>query len=166
MNLITLAMTQAPPADGAEMNFISTAAITAVCSLISGIVLYTKGKQARTVTIDKQPVEIALQKEFVTRLDFSEFKGEVKADFREMRGSYEKLTMLIEERDRKLSDMIEKVAAGAFEGRRRIHDEVNHQGKSIARLESKGEISKGLATLGKAIMSRPCTANTQPNKPS
>lgn len=142
------------------MNFISTAAIMAVCSLISGVVSYSKGKQARSVTIDKQPVEIALQREYVTRTEFAEFKGELKADVREMRGSYEKLAMLIDERDKKLGEMLEKVAAGAFEGRRRIHEEVNAHSKSIARLEAKGDISKGLASLGKAIMARPCTSHS------
>lgn len=134
------------------MNVISTAAIAAVCSLISGIVLYGKGRQARVVTIDKQPVEIALQEKYVTRTEFAEFKGELKADVREMRGSFDRLTMLINERDVKLTEMIESVAKGAFEGRRRIHEEVNAHGKQLAAIDARTDVSKCIGKLGNAMM--------------
>ncbi len=135
-----------------EMNMISTAAIAAVCSLISGIALYNKGRQARIVTIDKQPVEIALAKDYVTRSEFAEFKGELKADVREMRGAYEKLLMLINERDEKLTSMIENVAKGAFEGRRRIHETVNTHSSHLAVLSDRVDVAKSIGKLGAAVM--------------
>lgn len=141
---------QVPP--GSEMNMISTAAIAAVCSLISGIALYNKGRQARVVTIDKQPVEIALAKDYVTRSEFAEFKGELKADVREMRGAYDKLVLLINERDEKLSTMIGDVAKGAFEGRRRIHETVNNQSNQIAVLSDRVDVAKSIGKLGAAVM--------------
>lgn len=146
-----LAEVAAATPDG-EMNVISTAAIAAVCSLISGIALYTKGRQARTVTIDKQPVEIALQREYVTRAEFSEFKGEMKAEVREMKGLFDKAVTLITERDERLTVSINEVAKGAFEGRRRIHETVNAQGNQIAVLADRADVSKSIGKLGGAIM--------------
>ena len=154
MNLITqlLAEVTAAANPGTEMNLISTAAIAAVCSLISGIALYTKGRQARTVTIARQPVGVDVADKFVTRTEFAEFKGELKADVREMRGSYEKLVMLINERDTKLTEMIEAVAKGACDGRRRIHEELTAQGKQIAGMAERTDVSKAVGKLGGALM--------------
>ena len=146
-----------------EMNVISTAAIAAVCSLISGIVLYGKGRQRRTVTIDKQPVQIDVAEKFVTKTEFAEFKGEVKAEVKEMKGLFDKAVTLIAERDERLSDkissqgdqltdMINKVASGAYEARRRIHETVNEHGQKIAVLSERSDISKSMGKLGGAIM--------------
>lgn len=136
---------------GGDMNYITTGAIAAVCSAISGAVLYARGRQKREVTIDKQPVGVRLHEAWVTRQEFLDFKGEIKADVREMRGTFEKLATIIDERDRKLTEMIEKVASGAYEGRRRLHETVNSHGQQLAVLAAKTDISKGLGSLGAAI---------------
>lgn len=135
-----------------SMNYLTTGAITAICTALTGIVAYTKGKTDRKVKIENQPIEVSMQERYVTRTEFAEFKGELKADVREMRGSYDRLTMLIDERDKKLTEMIERVAQGAFEGRRRIHDVVNQQSKEIAALGVKADVSKSIGKLGAAIM--------------
>lgn len=145
-------MLLAVAANPGDMNYVTTGAIVAVGSVITGAIAYAKGKQRRSVTVENQPVGIRLEKEFVTRTEFAEFKGELKADVREMRGSYDKLVMLIDERDKKLSDMIEKVASGAFEGRRRIHDEVNKHREQIAAIGVNTDVSKNIGKLGAAIM--------------
>jgi hypothetical protein len=138
--------------NGGDMNYVTTGAIGLVMSAIVGVITYSKGRATRSVTIEKQPVEIALQREYVTRSEFAEFKGELKADVREMRGAYDKLIMLIDERDQKLSNLIESVAKGAFEGRRRIHEEVNAQGKQLAGIEARTDVSKSIGKLGGALM--------------
>lgn len=142
-------------ANADTMNYLTTGAITAICSAITGVVLYAKGakdKGDRQVTLKGQPLEIALQERYVTRQELSEFKGEIKADIREMRGSYDRLVLLLDERERKLTELIEKVASGAFEGRRRIHEEVNAQGKQIAAIGVNSDVSKHIGKLGSAIM--------------
>lgn len=153
-----------------EPSIVTTGAISAVASMVVGVVAWiTRGRQGRNVKIEGEPsvhvanetLGVRLYEAYVTRNEFMEFKGEIKSDVREMRGSYDKLTLLINERDKKLSEMIERVAAGAFEGRRRIHEEVNAQGKAISAIGAKADISKGLGTLGKALM----TQNTKPKTP-
>ena len=146
-----------------EMNVISTAAIAAVCSLISGIVLYGKGRQRRTVTIDQQPVQIDVAEKFVTKTEFAEFKGEMKAEVKEMKGLFDKAVTLIAERDERLTDkigsqgeqlteLINKVASGAYEARRQIHHQVNAHGERIAVMSERTDVSKAIGKLGGAIM--------------
>jgi hypothetical protein len=159
-------------------NVITNGAVVAVCSMVTGVVAwFMRGKQQRTVQIEGTPevnvkneMGVRLHDAWVSRTEFMEFKGEIKADVREMRGTFDKLATIIDERDRKLSDMIEKVAAGAYEGRRRIHEEVNAQGKAIAVLSAKGDIGRHIGTLGKALMARPCIggrqAETKPPTPA
>lgn len=139
-------------ANSGDLNYITTGAITAVCSALTGAVLYNRGRQGRAVTIEKQPVEIALQKEYVTRTEFSEFKGEMKAEVREMKGLFDKAVTLITERDERLTATINDVAKGAFEGRRRIHETVNLQGEKIAVLSDRADVSKAIGKLGAAMM--------------
>jgi hypothetical protein len=146
-----------------EMNVISTAAIAAVCSLISGIALYTKGRQARTVTIDKQPVGVEVADKFVTRTEFAEFKGEMKADVREMKGMYDKCLTLIETRDQRLTEKIggltdsvtarfETSAVDAGNRRRDIHEKINKADERITRIETQSDISKHIGKLGSAMI--------------
>jgi hypothetical protein len=165
MTLLLLLADAAAAGNSADMNYITTGAIAAVCSLISGVVLYSKGRQKREVSLTDQPVGVKLADQYVTRQEFAEFRGELKADVREMRMSYDKLLTLIDERDRKLTESIQAVASGAYEGRRRLHDTVNLHSKQLASIETKADIGKGLTTLGKAIMSRNCLRErtTNPN---
>jgi hypothetical protein len=139
-------------ANSSDMNYITTGALVVLLNTITGVLTYKSGQKSRTVKIEDQPVGFRLEKEYVTRTEFAEFKGELKADVREMRGSYDRLTMLIDERDKKLGEMIEKVASGAFEGRRRIHETVNEQGKQIAAIGVNTDVSKNIGKLGAAIM--------------
>lgn len=126
-----------------------------------------RGTAAREVTVAGQPVGVRLQESYVTRGEFLEFKAEIKADVRDMRSAVDKVSEVILLRDEAmrralkettdtLGEKIEAVASGAFEARRRLHETVNAQGKSLAAMETKADISKGLASLGRAIMARPC----------
>ena len=147
-------------AAGEAPNIINTSAITAVCMMVTGVVgWFMRGRQSRSVKIEGTPgvnvknetLGVRLHEAWVTRQEFLDFKSEIKADVREMRGTFEKLATIIDERDRKLTEMIEKVASGAYEGRRRLHEQVNNHGQQLAVLAAKTDISKGLGSLGAAI---------------
>ena len=163
--MICQLLAEAAAPGASDMNYLTTGAITALGAILTGALAYSRGKATREVTIDKQPVGVRLHEAFVTRTEFLEFRGEIKTDVREIRAGIDRLTTILDERDKKLSDMIERVASGAFEGRRRIHEEVNAQGKQIAAIGVNADISKGLTTLGKAIMSRPCNQGKPPTPP-
>ena len=163
-----------------QMNYITTGAIAAVCSAVSGIVLYSKGRQTRTVTIDGKP-SVRIEDEFVRRTELAEFKQEIRTEVQRMERSVDKLGDIILVRDESLrrtiketsealSDKIEKVASGAFEGRRRIHEEVNRHREQIAAIGVNSDVGKHIGKLGAAIMSHtkncPIIQPTQPNQPT
>jgi len=153
----------AAAAGNSDMNYVTTGAIGLVMSAIVGVITYSKGRQRRSVTIDKQPVGVDIADKYVTRTEFAEFKGEMKAEVKEMKGLFDKAVTLIAERDERLSDkissqgdqlteMINKVASGAYEARRRIHETINDQGQKLAVLSERSDISKSMGKLGGAIM--------------
>lgn len=150
MTILNLLATAAPAAG--EMNYLTTGAIAAVCSMVSGLVLYGKGKQNRNVTLTNQPVGVKVEEAYVTRIEFTEFRGEMRTEVRDMKGLFDKAVTLIAERDSRLTEKMEAIASGAYEARRRIHETVNRQGERLAQVETKADIGKGLGNLGKAIM--------------
>lgn len=158
------------------MNYLTTGAITAICSLITGVVLYSKGCKNRTVTIDGKP-SVRIEDEFVRRAELADFKQEIRTEVSRMERSVDKLGDIMLTRDESLrrtiketsealSQKIEQVASGAFEGRRRIHEEVNAQGKLISAISVNTDVSKNIGKLGAAIMTHlkscPIAAKTQP----
>jgi gas vesicle protein len=174
--LLAAADTAANPGD---MNYITTGAIVAIASLITGLVTYNKGRQNRTVTIDGKP-SVRIEDEFVRRTELAEFKQEIRTEVQRIERSVDKLGDIILVRDESLrrtiketsealSDKIEKVASGAFEGRRRIHETVNEHGKQIAAIGVNADVGKHIGKLGAAIMAhaKNCPVNqpTQPTHP-
>lgn len=172
---ITFHMLAAATAGG-EMNLISTAAVTAVCSAITGVVLYSQGKKSRTVTIDGKP-SVRIEDEYVRRAELAEFKQEIRTEVSRMERSVDKLADIMLVRDESLrrtlketaeslSEKIEKVASGAFESRRRIHETVNEQGKLISAIGVNADVGKQIGKLGAALMAhtKACPA-AQPTQP-
>ncbi|MBV5333154.1 hypothetical protein JZU54_06350 [bacterium] len=160
-----------------QMNYITTGAIAAVCSAVSGIVLYSKGRQNRTVTIDGKP-SVRIEDEFVRRTELAEFKQEIRTEVQRMERSVDKLGDIILVRDESLrrtikessenlAQKIEQVASGAFEGRRRIHEEVNRHREQIAAIGVNADVGKHIGKLGAAIMAhtKACPVVNKPATP-
>jgi hypothetical protein len=161
--------------DGTNVLTIGTGAIGAVGAAWALVLNayrrgVAKGKVEREVTVAGQPVGVRLHDAYVTRTEFIEFKAEIKSDVKDIRNSVDRMSEVILVRDETmrrtvketaeaLSLKIEAVASGAYEARRRIHETVNAQGQRLAAIETKADISKGLGSLGKAIMGRPCMHN-------
>lgn len=170
MNMLSILAEATATADGP--NVLTNAAVTAICSTVVGAVSWImRGRQSRSVKIEGTPgvqvenqtLGVRLHDAWVTRQEFLEFKGEIKADVKDIRNSVDKVTDLLAARDEAqrrmiqstmegLSEKINDVASGAYEARRRIHETVNRQGERLATLEAKADISKGLASLGSAVM--------------
>jgi len=177
-HFITIA--EAAAGNPSDMNYITTGAIAAVCSLISGAILYTKGRQNRTVTIDGKP-SVRIEDEFVRRTELAEFKTEIRTEVNRIERSVDKLGDIILVRDESLrrslketsdalSDKIEKVASGAFEGRRRIHETITEHGKQIASIGVNADVGKQIGKLGTAIMAHtkscPISQQASPHTPN
>lgn len=122
-----------------------------ITALIGGGMLGKKVSDSN-VKVSNNPLEVSLREKFVRREEFAEFKGEMKADVREMRGLFDKAVTLISERDERLTEQIEGVASGAYEGRRRLHDKVNEHSAKLAAVEVRSDVSKAIGKLGSAVM--------------
>lgn len=120
-----------------------------VAGLLGGGLL---GKKLSTVKVSNNPLEVQLREQYVRREEFAEFKGEMKADVREMRGLFDKAVALIADRDERLSETINAVASGAYEGRRRLHDKVNEHSAKLERMQVNSDVSKSVGKLGAAVM--------------
>lgn len=162
-------------------NIVTNGAIIAVCSSLVGVVSWiVRGRQNRSVRIEGTPnvqvenqtLGVRLHEAWVTRQEFLEFKGEIKSDVRDIRNNVDKMTdafmvrdealrRVIQSNSDTLTEKINEVASGAYEARRRIHETVNKQGERLATMEAKADISKGLASLGSAVMKAVKTNETK-----
>lgn len=108
-------------------------------------------------------VEVSTREKYLTREEFLEYKGEIKTDVSRMLSLYDKAITLINERDSRLSEKLDNlgtqiygrindVVAESSERRRNIFDKLEEQGKSIASIDSRTDVSKAIGQLGKAII--------------
>lgn len=138
-------------ASGWDPKDVGTMVGSILIALLGGGYLGKKITESK-VTLANNPLQVSLQEQFVRREEFAEFKGEMKADVREMRGLFDKAITLIAERDERLTETINDVASGAYEGRRRLHDKVNNHEGRLARVEVNNDVSKAVGKLGSAVM--------------
>lgn len=128
---------------------------TIIASVIGGLIgggFLGKKISDSNVRIKNNPLDVSIADQYVRREEFAEFKGEMKADVREMRGLFDKAITLIAERDERLIENINSVASGAYEGRRRLHDKVNEHSAKLERMAVNSDVSKSIGKLGAAVM--------------
>lgn len=133
-----------------------------IVGLISAGALGKKAGQ-QSVRVDSGHMDVTMREKFLTRSEFLEYKGEIKADVLKMITLYDKAITLINERDERLTEKLDHlgtqlhtrisaVVEDASERRRRIHDKAEEQGKQIAAIEARTDVSKAIGQLGKAII--------------
>jgi hypothetical protein len=124
--------------------------------------------------IVNNPLGVSIEKHYVTREECAACMRDTKNDLREMKALYDKIVMLVMERDersversRQLNEVLsEKIITmgdqlhtritesndeGA-ERRRRIHDKLNEHADRLAAIHVRTEVSKDIGKLGSAIM--------------
>ena len=136
---------------------------TIIVGLITGGVVTTKVSSLQRVKIDPPHLDITLREKYVSRNEFAEFKGEMKADVREMRGLFDKAVTLIDERDIRLSTHINRLAQTDHDARACIHEKVNPLAERIASIETRTDVSKSIGKLGNAIMAVATSKNQSPH---
>lgn len=105
------------------------------------------------ITVDPQPLHIKMEDHFITRREFDAFKGEIRNDVTEMKGLFRETMSKIEERDKSLTEKIERVAKTGVDGRVAIWNQVREdkdtasdtfkqQGERIARVEAGVDIAQ------------------------
>ena len=131
-----------------------------VTALITGGVINSK---VQRVKVDSGHMDVTMREKFLTRSEFLEFKTENKSDVLKMISMYDKAITLINTRDERLTEKLDHlgtqlhtritaVVDDASERRRRIHDKTEEQGKQIAAIEARTDVSKAIGQLGKAII--------------
>jgi hypothetical protein len=137
--------------------------ISLVVAIIGALAGGVKIGQSRNVKILDQPVEVAVQKTYVSREECLACKNEMRGDVREMRILYDKLVTLINVRDEntaakiiamgeQLHTRITAVVEDASERRRRIYDKQEEHTRAIAMIDARTDVSKAIGQLGKAII--------------
>lgn len=145
-----------------------------IISLVSGGLLGKKVSDSSKTTIDPQPLMVKMQEDFVTRREFDKLEtvvavnaakseGYLRQASEQMEKSVAALSKSMERQNERLTGKIEEVARGAFDGRRRIHDNVNEQGQKIAALTERSDIAGELAQVGAKIVE--AIKQTTPKKP-
>lgn len=105
------------------------------------------------ITVDPQPLHIKMEDHFITRREFDAFKGEIRSDVMEMKGLFRETMTKIEERDRSLTDKIERAAKTGVDGRVALWNQLRDdkedaskhfkdQGERIAKVEAGVDIAQ------------------------
>jgi hypothetical protein len=105
------------------------------------------------VEISNNPLAVKMEDHFVTRREFDTFRGEVRNDVTEMKGTVIALATKMDERDKRYQDKqderderftvkIEAIASGAYDARRRIHEKVNAQGERLKSIEDRMPVKR------------------------
>ena len=119
------------------------AVIGAIGALITGVLSHQAGKR-QSFKIEGQPLAVKMEDHFVTRREFENLEGRIRADVVEMKGLFQQTMSVIERRDKSLSDKIESVASSAYEGRRRLHDKANDHGERIKSIEDRMPVKRAI----------------------
>jgi len=178
-------MTLAEIVDGVEVMHVSFPMITGfVLTIVTGVItavgaLFVRGQRREReiresmrihgpvpevpVRMDDGHVEVSTREQYLTRREFLEYKGEIKADVSRMLSLYDKAITLINERDSRLTEKLDglgtqiygrinEVVSESSERRRNIFDKLEEQGKAISAIDSRTDVSKAIGQLGKAII--------------
>lgn len=164
--MILLAQSAGVPLPPDNSAAVITGFVVAVIGAIGAAVATVKGKQAgraeAAVQIANQPLQVKLEEHFVTRREFDKLEAAMSRDVAEMKGLFQltmqelktqttNLTQKMERQGERLSEQVIAVSKGAYEGRKGIHQKLNHQGEEIAALQAKGDVARELGKLGAAI---------------
>lgn len=163
LNLLADAAAPAPAPDNFSVASL-VSILTAIGALV-GAIFHGRNQKAagvkeqkerESVTLNNNPLAVKMEDHFVTRREFDTFKGEIRVDVMDMKGTVEKLAVKMDERDKRyqdklderdsrLSAKIEAVASGAYEARRRIHEKVNNHGERLKSLEDRTPVKRPTA---------------------
>ena len=167
MNIQLLAETATAPDTLVSGAWVISLVVAVIGALAGGV----KIGQSAKVKLTDQPIGVDIADKFLTRSEFLEFKGDIKADVREMKTLYEKSLTLIttvaerseaqhREGTQNLHDRIAQVTDEGAERRRRIHDKLNEHADLLSRIDARTDVSKSIGRLGGAIMT---LAKKEPN---
>lgn len=165
LELLTLANT--PPADNSAA--IITGFVVAVIGAVFAGLANLKGRRdgrSERMTIEQQPLSVKMEDHFVTRREFDSFKGEIRTDVAEMKGLFRETMSKIEERDRSLTEKIEKAAKTGVDGRVAIWNQIRedekstaaaltHQGERIAKVEAGVDIAGRFERAAAEVLKKP-----------
>lgn len=119
--------------------------------------------KAEAMQIGPQPFMVELKEAFVTRREFDRLEGVVAVNasrvegmfretMKEVKDLHSQTSKTLTRQGERLSEEIEKVAKGAYEGRQRLHSTVNAQGEKIAALSAAANVASELRQVSENIV--------------
>lgn len=166
LTLLTL-LGNTPPSNGLDPAVVGTIIGSVIVALLgTGVLSKKAGKaegKAEAMQIGPQPFIVELKETFVTRREHDRLEALVAVNASKMEGLFEKTmkevkdlnvatSAAISKQGERLSQEIEKVAKGAYEGRQRLHNTVNAQGEKIAALQVGANVASELRQVSETIV--------------
>lgn len=117
--------------------------------------------------IGKRRVSVSFEEQFVSRREFERLESQVTANMTEVKGLFQQTMQVIkdgaavterriENQNKRLSESIEKVAKGAYDGRGKIWNRVNDDSKAFAEdlavLKERSNFADGIEKLGEVLV--------------
>ncbi len=113
-------------------------------AILLGLLYFTfKKMTAKPKTTGEQstPVHVKMEDHFVTRREFDGLRTTLAHDITKLDGMQQRTFDKMDERDQRLTDVIESVAKAAVAGRLRIHEDIKFMRDRVVRCETKLESS-------------------------
>ena len=163
MTMNLLAETSGLGLDPVTVGTIIGGVITALIG--GGLIGKRTGKaegKAEAMQIGPQPFMIELKEAFVTRREFDRLEGVVAVNASRVEGMFRETMKEVKDlnaataktltrQGEKLSQDIRDVAAGAYQGRQKIHHTVNINGERLAKVEQQIETATELKAVAETI---------------
>lgn len=108
-------------------------------------------KAKAEVVLGPQPFEVRMKEEFVTRREFEKFEARMEVSVEEMKGLFKQTMMNLETRDANLAERMERrdkqlqaridqFGTSAYDGRRKLWDQVNEQRETLAAVKQSTDV--------------------------
>lgn len=167
MMFLMMVLANAPVSSGISPEMVGTIIGAVIVALIGGGVLGKRvGKnegKAEAMQIGPQPFMVEMKETFVTRREFDRLEGMVAVNASRVEGMFRETMKEVKDlnaatqkqivrQGEKLSDEIEKVAKAAYEGRQRLHNNVNELGRETAAMKVKNDVTTELKHVADTIV--------------
>lgn len=118
-------------------------------------------KEAQDVHLTNSPLRVELEKEFVRREEWTQWRGEVRSDLAKLEGMMQRVFDRVDTKHNELLQTIERAAKTGVDGRVALWNELRDQVQRIAKVEASSDVASGLKAIAVELKE---TKNQQPKR--
>jgi len=152
MHFLTM-LAEVPPGSG------DTITVAGLILLLSGLAAFfgrmqgiQKGrKEVVDVTVQNNPLRVQMEKEFVRREEWTQWRGEVRADLAKLEGMMQRVFDRVDSKHSELLLTIEKAAKTGVDGRVALWNELKAQGRELAVVSTHTNVAGAVKDLAEEL---------------